>query len=95
MTVLDPAEKLTPLDRRILRVLEDGRCRRAGAVIDALYPRVKRVAFDEDRHVRTYRDSPATADQQQEVREILSGMAHLGLIRRKRGGWWQGCSQSP
>lgn len=88
----DPLDVLTRLDQKVLAALDDGRSLRASKVIDALYPPRRRWEFDLAGHMTYDWVTPATADQQQEVREILSGLAHLGVVRRKPGGWWAKCS---
>jgi hypothetical protein len=65
---------LTPLDRRVLEAVR--RPARAASVTWGIYG-ASRQEFD--------RVDPARLD---EVVAILRGLEHLGLVKRKAGGWW-------
>lgn len=71
---------LTPLDRKALEVFEDGKAHRLEDVVARVcgpYPiygdRIKREQ---------------AAREREDVRQIVRGLAHLGMVRERRGGWW-------
>lgn len=63
---------LTALDRRVLSQLERGRPGRASEIVNFI--------------TRTW--AAPTEQEIAEVRGILRGAEHLGLVRCNRGGWW-------
>lgn len=86
--------KLTRLDERVLDALRTGRAMRAREIINSIYGhhRVRNPDWDwDDLAGRPYwvNEPAATGEQAQEVREILEGLAHLGHVRKCRGGWWR------
>jgi DNA-binding Lrp family transcriptional regulator len=63
---------LTPLDRRVLEAVQ-------------VQPRHGTVAVA----ARLNRGKgPWEKTPEQTVHEILRGLEHLGLVKRKAGGWW-------